>query len=260
MRVIPAMDLLGGRVVRLKRGRYDDVTVYSHNPAAVVADFVVQGARYLHVVDLDGARDGRATQATLVGDLLARFAGVLRVQVGGGIRTLEQVRAYAHAGAARVVIGTRAAQDPDFVTQARSVCGVVVAVDARDGKVAAEGWTVQTDVSAVDLARACVERGAEAVLYTDIARDGTGEGPAVEATAALAVALAFTRAEGVPGVEVIASGGIGTLEHLRALASRPEITSAVVGRALYERTFTVREALSVAGAGVVVGVGGEAGR
>ncbi len=236
MRVIPAMDLLGGRVVRLKRGRYDDVTVYSDDPAAVLADFVAQGARHLHVVDLDGARDGRATQSALVGALLDRFGAAVRVQVGGGIRTLDQVRAYAAAGAARVVVGTRAARDPDFVTLARTVCGVVVAVDARDGMVAAEGWTVQTEVSAVDLARACAARGAEAVLYTDIARDGTGEGPSVDATAWLA--------EAVPGVEVIASGGIGTLEHLRALAARPGIASAVVGRALYERAFTVREALA----------------
>lgn len=235
MRVIPAMDLLGGRVVRLHRGDYAKATVYHDDPLAVVDRFAADGADWLHVVDLDGARDGAATQAPLVERVLARHGAHLRVQVGGGVRTIEQVRAYAAAGATRVIVGTRAAEDPDFVAEAARVCPVVVAVDARDGKVATHGWTTTTDVTAVDLAKELVARGAAAVLYTDIARDGTGEGPNVEATAALARAL--------PGAEVIASGGIGSALHLRALAARPEIASCVVGRALYEGALTVREAL-----------------
>lgn len=235
MRVIPAMDLLGGRVVRLHRGDYAKVTVYDDDPLAAVDRLVAAGAEWLHVVDLDGARDGAATQAALVERVLARHAGRVRVQVGGGVRTLAQVEAYAAAGAARVVVGTRAAEDPDFVAAAARIVPVVAAVDARDGVVATHGWTATADVTAVALATALVARGASAVLYTDIARDGTGEGPNVEATAALARAL--------PGAEVIASGGIGTLGHLRALAARAEIASCVVGRALYDGAFTVQAAL-----------------
>jgi phosphoribosylformimino-5-aminoimidazole carboxamide ribotide isomerase len=238
MRVIPAIDLLGGRVVRLHRGDYTKVTVYHDDPLAVVQRFAHEGADWLHLVDLDGARDGTATQAPLVERVLAQHGARLRVQVGGGVRTLDQVRAYAAAGAARVVLGTRAVEDPDFVTDAARVCPIVAAVDAREGKVATHGWLHSTDVNALSLASALVARGASAVLYTDIARDGTGEGPNVEATAALARAL--------PGVEVIASGGIGSVAHLRALASYPEIASCIVGRALYERSLTVREALEVA--------------
>lgn len=236
MRVIPAMDLLGGRVVRLHRGDYDKATVYADDPLPVVARFVEAGAAWLHMVDLDGARDGVATQRGLVERVLAACGAALRVQVGGGIRTLDQVRAYADAGAARVVLGTAAVEDPSFVEAAARLCDVVVALDARDGRVATRGWTVTTDALAVDLARSLVARGASAVLYTDIARDGTGEGPSVEATAALARC--------VPGVEVIASGGIGSAEHIRALAARPEIASCVVGRALYEGGVSAREALA----------------
>ncbi len=235
--MIPAMDLLGGRVVRLHQGDYAKVTVYDDDPLAVVDRFVAGGAAWLHVVDLDGARDGAATQSPLLGRILARHGASLRVQVGGGVRTLAQVSAYAAAGAARVVVGTRAAEDPGFVAEAARVCPVVAAVDARDGVVATHGWTRSADVRAVDLARELVARGASAVLYTDIARDGTGEGPNVEATAALARALG--------DVEVIASGGIGSVEHLRALAARPEVASCVVGRALYDGRVSLADALAV---------------
>ncbi len=240
MKVIPAMDLLGGRVVRLHRGDYDKATVYHHDPVSVVAGFVDAGATGAHVVDLDGARDGAATQRDLVAKILAAHGASLRVQVGGGIRTLEQVRAYVDAGATRVVIGTRAVEDPAFVESAARLCDVVVAVDARDGLVATHGWKVTTSQRAVDLAKALADRGAKAVLYTDIARDGTGEGPNVEATAALAREVA--------GVEVIASGGIGSVAHIAALAARREIGACVVGRALYEGAVTVRDALAAGGA------------
>lgn len=238
MRVIPAMDLLGGRVVRLHRGRYDAVTEYSRDPAAVVQGFVDAGARWLHVVDLDGAREGRAVQHALIASLLQRFGAQLSVQVGGGIRTLEQAKSYAAAGASRVVLGTRVAKDPGFVAEVLTAVPVVAAIDANEGRVATDGWTVTTELLAVDLAKDCVLRGVSAVLYTDIARDGTGEGPSVEQTATLARAVA--------GVEVIASGGIGALAHIEALAKRSEIASTVVGRALYEGAFTLREALAVA--------------
>ncbi len=239
MIVIPAMDLLGGRVVRLHKGDYEKVTVYGTDPAAVVAGYLDAGATWVHLVDLDGARDGHATQAALVGSLLARFGAALKLQVGGGIRTIEQVRAYRDAGASRVIIGTRAVEDPGFVREASEVLDVTVAVDARDGKVATKGWTETTSIDATDLAKDCVFRGARAVLYTDIARDGTGEGPNVAATERLARA--------VPDALVIASGGIGSLDHLRALAATEVIGAVVVGRALYEGAFTAREALAIGG-------------
>ncbi len=238
MRVIPAVDLFHACVVRLTRGDYNAVKVYSEDPCEVIKGFVEQGAQWLHLVDLESARDSDGWPSALLCKLLYSCRlRALRVQVGGGIRTLEQVRAYARDGASRVVIGTQALRDPDFVAMACEICTVVVAVDARNGNVAIEGWSVQTEVSAMDLAQRCVDLGAEAVLYTDIARDGTGEGPSVAATVALAQA--------VPGAEVIASGGIGSLDDLRALAQHPEIASVVVGRALYEKTFTLREALAV---------------
>jgi phosphoribosylformimino-5-aminoimidazole carboxamide ribotide isomerase len=234
--VIPAMDLLGGRVVRLHRGDYDQATVYPDDPLETLGSFVAAGATRAHVVDLDGARDGVAAQHGLIARALARFGSALKVQVGGGVRTLDQVRAYRDAGADRVVVGTRAVESPAFITEAAAVCGVVVALDARDGKVATKGWTHTTTHAVLDLAAVCVAAGATAILYTDIARDGTGEGPNLDATERLA--------RSVPGVEVIASGGIGELSHLRALAARPVIASVVVGRALYERRFSVAEALA----------------
>lgn len=239
IQVIPAMDLLGGCVVRLHRGDYEQVTVYSDDPLEVLAGFVSAGATRAHIVDLDGARDGAATQGPLIARALARFGASMRVQVGGGIRTIEQVRAYRDAGADRVVVGTRAVEDPAFITEVARVCDAVVALDARDGKVATKGWTHTTGHDVLALARVCVEAGARAILYTDIARDGTGEGPNVDATERLA--------EHVPGAEVIASGGIGSLAHITALAARPAIASVVVGRALYERRFGVAEALAAGG-------------
>lgn len=236
--LIPAMDLLGGKVVRLHRGDYQRATVYGDDPLEILQEFVDAGASRAHVVDLDGARDGAATQGALIASALARFGGALRVQVGGGIRSLAQVRAYLAAGADRLVLGTRAVESPEFISEVAALCDVVVALDARDGKVATRGWTHTTSHDVLELAKVCVQAGAQAVLYTDIARDGTGEGPNLDATERLARA--------VPGVEVIASGGIGSLEHLRALAARPVIASAVVGRALYEKAFTVREALAAA--------------
>jgi len=230
------MDLLGGRVVRLHQGDYAQVTVYADDPAPLLDAFVATGAHRAHLVDLDGARDGKATQHGLVARILARVGHALAVQVGGGIRTLDQARAYRDAGASRIVLGTRAIEDPDFVARCVEIVPVVVALDARDGRVATHGWTVPTALSATDLARDLTRLGASAVLYTDIARDGTSAGPNVDATARLA--------EAVPGVEVIASGGIGSLDHLRALAARPVIAAAVVGRALYAPHFTLAEALA----------------
>jgi len=235
MLIIPAIDLLGGNVVRLREGRREEATVYSGDPGEIARRFVAAGASRLHVVDLDGAFAGRAENRRAIAQIVD--AGV-PVQVGGGLRSLEACKQAVDAGARSIVLGSAAVKDPVLFEQACSSFRVIVAVDARDGKIAVEGWTEQTQLDAFALAKQAIDQwGAAGVLYTDIARDGTGVGPNVERSAELARALAPT--------EVIASGGIGALDHLRALA-RAGVPACVVGRALYENKFTVEEAVEAA--------------
>ena len=235
MIVVPAIDLLGGKAVRLRQGRYDDVTVYDEDPAGRARGWRGK-VPLLHVVDLEGAKAGAPVQSEAVWAILRAFAG--DVQVGGGVRTRESFAAYRALGAARVVLGSAAVNDPALVRAlATEEPGrVVIAVDARDGYVAIDGWTQATRVRAVDLVRAMADVPLAGVLYTDVARDGTGVGPNIEATAELA---ALTR------VPVIASGGVGSLDHLRALAARG-VAACIVGRALYEGAFTLEEAVEAA--------------
>ncbi len=233
MLVIPAIDLLGGKVVRLVEGRRDRATVYSDAPGDVARAFVDAGARRIHVVDLDGAFSGRRENILAVQQILAAGA---QVQVGGGVRDLDACARLLDAGAAWVVVGTLAARDPGAIAHADPALAarLVVAVDARDGRVYVEGWDQPTGLDALELARTFAARVA-GVLYTDIARDGTGRGPNVDATARMARALA--------PLPVIASGGIGALDDLRALAAAG-VPACVVGRALYEGAFTVADALA----------------
>jgi phosphoribosylformimino-5-aminoimidazole carboxamide ribotide isomerase len=233
MIVLPAIDLLGGKAVRLHQGRYDQVTVFDADPPARARGWSGKAAR-LHVVDLEGARAGRAVQEEIVRAIARAFAGPL--QVGGGVRTRAAFEGYLALGADRVVLGTAAVKDPELVRAlARDYPGkVVLAVDAKDGMVATDGWEQTSSVSAIDLARSFAGVALAALLYTDVARDGTRAGPNLEATARLA------RDSGFP---VIASGGIGSLDDLRALAKHPGIESAIVGRALYDGAFTLRDAL-----------------
>jgi phosphoribosylformimino-5-aminoimidazole carboxamide ribotide isomerase len=230
MRVIPAIDLLGGKVVRLRAGRRDEASVYDDEPMKIVRRWVAAGAQELHIVDLDAAF-GEAPQRPLVAALIAH-AGV-PVQVGGGVRDA----ALLDLGAARVVLGTAAVRDPALVERlcSRHPGRVVVAVDALDGRVAVSGWTEATEIDAVELGRRAAGWGAGRILYTDIARDGGKGGPNVAATARLQEALGET--------PVIASGGIGALADLRALAAAG-IPYCVVGRALYDGAFTLEEALA----------------
>jgi phosphoribosylformimino-5-aminoimidazole carboxamide ribotide isomerase len=233
MLIVPSIDLLDGKVVRLREGKRESAVSYSDAPAEVARGFVAAGARRVHVVDLDAAF-GTGHNRAAIGAIAAAGA---EIQAGGGVRTLADARALVEAGVYAIVVGTSAVKQPELVrAMCRELPGrVVVAVDARDGKVAIEGWNQATDVDATELARAAVEWGAASILYTDIARDGTGVGPNVEATARLARALA--------PAPVIASGGIGALEHLRALDAAG-VPQAVVGRALYEKAFTLTEAFA----------------
>jgi len=238
MDVIPAVDLLGGKAVRLRQGKYDEVTVYDDKPELVAAEWSGR-VRRIHVVDLDGAKAGRPVQRVLVRKVVAAFGA--GVQVGGGVRSMAAVDAYFDLGVERVVLGTAAIRDPDLVRAAAEHYPrrVVVAVDARNGLVATDGWTDQSERRAIDVVKELAPLGLAAVLYTDIDRDGTEVGPNVEATAMLA------RDGGVP---VIASGGVGQLGHITALSEAgPRVVGAIVGRALHEKRFSLEEASRAAG-------------
>ncbi len=235
MMVIPAIDLQGGRCVRLVEGRAETATVFGDDPIAWARRFTADGAPRLHVVDLDGAFEGGPRHAALV----ARMAEAVPVpiELGGGLRDVETVGAALAAGARWAILGTGAALDPGFLEAAcrRFPGQVLVGVDAVEGRVAVHGWTRLLPLSAVDLARRAAAAEAVGVIYTDVRRDGTGHGPNLEATAALAAAA---------GLPVIASGGIGGVEDLVRLAAIPGVVGAIVGRALYTGAVDLRAALA----------------
>lgn len=236
MELIPAIDLLGGKVVRLTRGQYDQVTVYSERPVEQARLFFDNGATRLHVVDLDGARAGEPKNLAVIEAILR--AVPMSIQVGGGIRDQAIAERWYAAGAERVVLGTAAIKHPAFVQQlcAAHPSGVVVAVDERDGVVAVEGWLEKSSVTARELATQVDAWGVSAVLHTVIARDGTREGPDIDATLALQSCVKAT---------VIASGGIGELAHIRELAARG-VRAAVCGRGLLSGAFSVPDAFAAA--------------
>jgi phosphoribosylformimino-5-aminoimidazole carboxamide ribotide isomerase len=236
MELIPAIDLLEGQAVRLRQGRYAEVTVYHADPAALARTWSAEVAR-LHVVDLEGARRGSAVQTELVRAIVSSFGP--GVEVGGGVRSFAALESYFELGVERVVLGTAALRDPDLVERAAEAYPgrVIVAVDARGGMVATEGWLEQSSVRAIDLVRRLSTLPLGAVLYTDIERDGMEVGPNVAET------MRLGREGGLP---VIASGGVGSLDHLRELARLPGVVGAIVGRALHERRFTLAEAREAA--------------
>jgi phosphoribosylformimino-5-aminoimidazole carboxamide ribotide isomerase len=236
MELIPAIDLLDGKVVRLHKGDYQQVTVYSDDPAGQALQFAELGATRLHVVDLDGARSGKPGNRETIERILKAAPG-LQVQVGGGIRARETAEHWYSLGARRVVLGTVAIKQPEL---AQALCrahpdGVVVALDAKGGMVAVEGWLEATGQPVGELAREVDGWGVSSILFTDIDRDGTREGPAVEATAQLQQSVSAT---------VIASGGIGELADQVALRDAG-VRSAVCGRALYSGAFTLAEAFQI---------------
>jgi len=240
MTVYPAIDLRGGRCVRLTQGEFDRETVYDDDPIAVARRFEAAGARWLHVIDLDGARAGRPVQADLVRAICAAVA--IPVQVGGGLRDAAAVTAILDAGAARAVVGTVAVRDPK---RCRAICRahpgqVAVGLDARDGQVRVAGWHEGEDLRPEDLAAQMAGLGAATVIYTDIGRDGTERGPDLEGTRAVA------RAAGLP---VIASGGIGSATQVGALAALAVdgVAGVIVGRALYTGAVRLADALAAAG-------------
>ena len=239
MILVPAIDILGGQVVRLKRGDYDDVTVYADDPLAVLEGFENSGATRVHIVDLDGARDGSpANMATI-----ARIAGStgMLVEVGGGVRTMATLERYLDAGVGRVVLGSALVRDPAFAREAAAAYGshIVAGIDARDGLVAIEGWREGTSRPAEELVAELKALGIRELVYTDISRDGMRCG---------IDAAAYGRLARIAGFPITASGGIATLEDIRALAALPEpgIDGAIVGRAIYDGAFTVAEGVAAA--------------
>ncbi|MGH7671588.1 MAG: 1-(5-phosphoribosyl)-5-[(5-phosphoribosylamino)methylideneamino]imidazole-4-carboxamide isomerase [Gemmatimonadales bacterium] len=222
--IVPAVDLKGGRCVRLRQGRADAETVFSDDPVAMARRWEGSGARRLHVVDLDGAFAGRPAQTELVRAMIRAVA--IPVQVGGGLREIAHVEAVLEAGAHWGIVGTRAALDPVFLGE---VCGrfgeqVMIGIDASDGRVAVDGWTRVLELDALALARDAAAAGAAGIIYTDIARDGTQTGPNLWSTGAVAQAA---------GIPVFASGGVGSLDDIRQLATVAGLAGVIVGRALY---------------------------
>jgi phosphoribosylformimino-5-aminoimidazole carboxamide ribotide isomerase len=234
--ILPAIDLRGGQCVRLRQGDYAQETVFGDDPAAMARRWVDQGATYLHLVDLDGARAGRPVNGAGVRAVI-EAAGV-PCQLGGGLRTEEHLSEVLAWGVQRIILGTRALQDPAWF---EAVCRrfperIVLGIDARAGRVAVQGWQEVSERSALDLARQCAAWPLAAIIYTDINRDGMLKGPNIEATADLAAAV---------GVPVIASGGITTLDDVARLA-RAGLTACVIGRALYEGRLDLAAAIALA--------------
>lgn len=242
MILFPAIDILKGQAVRLSKGRYDAATIYQEDPVAQASAFAEGGARWIHVVDLDGAREGRPVNGEVIAAIIAHvghaYDGV-NVEVGGGVRSLEAIGEWVEAGAKRVVVGTRLVSDPSFVEQAVDRYGayLVAGVDAREGDVAVSGWEEASGVSVESLVQRLKAQGVQNMVYTDIARDGMQTGIDVDAYRNIA------RRAGFP---VVASGGIASLADLTSLAQLgPELLQgAIVGRALYEKAFSLEEALA----------------
>jgi len=238
--LIPAIDLKDGRCVRLRQGRMDDETIFSDDPVDVAGRWVEAGARRLHLVDLNGAFAGEPVNGDVIQAIAKRYPD-LPLQVGGGIRDEATIKAYLDVGVTYVIIGTQAVKEPEFVARAcKAFPGhVMVGLDAKDGMVAINGWAEITKHNVVDMAKQFEQDGVEAIVYTDIGRDGMLTGPNIEATQALAEAI---------NIPVVASGGITNIDDIRALCAVESsgINSAITGRAIYEGTLDFAEGQNLA--------------
>jgi len=241
MLIIPAIDLKDGQCVRLKQGDMQDATIYSENPAEMARHWLGQGARRLHVVDLNGAVAGKPRNEGAIRAIIEAVGDSLPVQLGGGIRDLDTIERYLDLGVSYVIIGTAAVKNPGFLKDACTAFSghIIVGLDAKDGKVAVEGWSKMTRHDVIDLARKFQDYGVEAVIYTDIGRDGMLSGVNVEATVKLAQQLS---------VPVIASGGLTGLGDIEALCKVESegITGVITGRAIYQGTIDFKKAQDVA--------------
>lgn len=241
MQILPAIDLYQGKVVRLLQGSLDHVTVYADDAVAIAREFAEAGAEYLHVVDLDGAFQGESGNDQVIRKIVQAVG--LKVEVGGGIRSIERIEELLNLGVDRVVLGTVAVREPELVAQAVKHFGerIIVGIDARDGWVAVQGWAEKTELKAEDLGKAMKAKGVERIIFTDISRDGMLQGPNVESIVRLAKET---------GLKVIASGGISSLADLWRLKQEKRrgaaVEGVIIGKALYSGAFTLAEALTVA--------------
>ncbi|WP_423408171.1 1-(5-phosphoribosyl)-5-[(5-phosphoribosylamino)methylideneamino]imidazole-4-carboxamide isomerase [Heyndrickxia sp. MSNUG] len=236
--IYPAIDMRGGKCVRLLQGDYEKETVYGDSPFKMAKKFAGEGAEWIHMVDLDGAKDGKRVNDEFV-IKAAQELGV-KVQIGGGIRTEYDINHYLENGVARVIIGSIAVSNPEFAEEMVKKYGsrIAIGLDAKNGLVATHGWLTTSEVTAVELGKRFAEAGAETFIFTDIATDGTLAGPNVEATRQLAIET---------GKSVIASGGVSSLDDLKALKELRSdgVSGAIVGKAFYEGRFSVKSALEV---------------
>jgi phosphoribosylformimino-5-aminoimidazole carboxamide ribotide isomerase len=241
MLIIPAIDLKDGHCVRLEQGRMDSATVFSKEPGKAAAQWAGKGARRLHVVDLNGAVSGKPRNEAAIKDIIGALDSDIPVQLGGGIRDLDTIERYLDDGVSFVIIGTAAVKNPGFLHEACDAFPghIIVGLDAKDGKVATDGWSKLTGHDVVDLAKRFQDYGVEAVIYTDIGRDGMLTGVNIEATVRLAQALS---------VPVIASGGLNSLEDVKALMAVESegITACITGRAIYEGKLDFAAAVKLA--------------
>ncbi len=240
MLLIPAIDLKDGKCVRLRQGRMEEDTVFSEDPVAMAKKWVAAGARRLHLVDLDGAFAGMPKNARIIHEIADTFPDI-PIQVGGGIRDEDTIQGYLNAGVSYVIIGTKAVSEPHFISDvgAEFPGHIIVGLDAKDGKVAIDGWSKLSRHDVIDMAQKFEADGVEAIVYTDISRDGMMSGVNAEATAKLAAAI---------HIPVIASGGISNLDDIRALGAAADdgIMGAITGRAIYEGTLDFAEAAKLA--------------
>lgn len=242
MHLLPAIDLKDGKCVRLKQGDMATQTVFNDNPAAQAFEFAAQGAKRLHLVDLDGAFAGEPVNTGAVEEILRSVK--IKTELGGGIRSLETVEKWLSCGVSRVILGTIALRNPDFVVRAcrEFPHRIAVGIDAKNGFVAVEGWAETSDMRDVDLAKKFQNAGVEAIIYTDVSKDGLLGGPNLDATERLAKSV---------DIPVVVSGGVSSLDDIRACRNRaratPNLAGVIAGRALYDKRFTVAQALAVLG-------------
>jgi len=235
MIIYPAVDIREGRCVRLTQGEFNKETVYSDNPVEMALKWEKCGAQYLHVVDLDGARTGKAQNIAVVSEIAVKTG--IPVQLGGGIRTIEMIETILSKGIERVILGTSAVKDPELVKRAVKTFenNVVIGIDAKDGLVAIEGWEKTSEFKAVDFAKKMEDLGVKTIIYTDISRDGMLTGPNLKAMEEMVKAVS---------IDIIASGGVGKIEDIKNL-KEVGVSGVIVGRALYTGDVDLREAIEI---------------
>lgn len=235
MVIYPAIDILGGRCVRLVQGQFSRETVYSDDPVEIALKWEKMGARYLHIIDLDGARTGEPQNAPIIIEIATKLG--VPVQLGGGIRTMDAIGTFLSKGVERVILGTSAVRNPEFVKEALEIFSdnIVIGIDAKGGVVAIEGWAKTSEFTAVDFAKKMESLGARAIIYTDISRDGMLSGPNFNAVEEMVKAV---------NMEVIASGGVSSLEDIKKLKSIG-VSGVIIGKALYTGDIDLKQALEI---------------